>query len=143
MSFEASFLPKRVINLSTSPRPVPATLANNSSVMVVSVLDASSSIFVASRNDPSATSTIRSSTSSVTINFSPTTTLFRERTISAGLALGKATSMQRLLIVSGSLWASVVASKNMACFGGSSRVFRSALKASFVNMCTSSIIYIL
>ncbi len=49
----------------------------------------------------------------------------------------------RLTIVSGSLWASVVARINTTCAGGSSSVFSSALKASLVSMCTSSIMYTL
>ena len=36
-----------------------------------------------------------------------------------------------LIIVAGNLWASVVAKMKTACSGGSSRVFRSALKAAF------------
>ena len=38
---------------------------------------------------------------------------------------------------------SVVANIKMACFGGSSRVFKKALKAADDNICTSSIIYTL
>ena len=36
-----------------------------------------------------------------------------------------------------------MAKMNFTCSGGSSRVLRSALNASFVSMCTSSIMYIL
>jgi len=39
----------------------------------------------------------------------------------------------------GSFWGSVVASRNLACSGGSSSVFRRALKLWFDSMCTSSI----
>src|SRR5688572_23414949 len=38
---------------------------------------------------------------------------------------------------------SVVARMNLACFGGSSRVLRKALKAELLSMCTSSITYTL
>ncbi len=38
----------------------------------------------------------------------------------------------------GTLWISVVANTKITCGGGSSRVFNSALKASVVSMCTSS-----
>ena len=38
---------------------------------------------------------------------------------------------------------SVVANINMACCGGSSRVFKKALKAAELSICTSSIIYTL
>ena len=38
---------------------------------------------------------------------------------------------------------SVVAKMKMACFGGSSSVFKKALKAANDNICTSSIIYTL
>src|SRR3989338_5057600 len=46
-------------------------------------------------------------------------------------------------IVSGTFSSSVVAKINIACSGGSSSVFKSALNASLVSMCTSSIIYTL
>ncbi|MCH9612635.1 MAG: hypothetical protein S4CHLAM102_11270 [Chlamydiia bacterium] len=45
---------------------------------------------------------------------------------------------QRLRIVGRILCASVVAKKNFTLAGGSSRVFKRALNASFVNICTSS-----
>ena len=47
------------------------------------------------------------------------------------------------MMVSGSLWGSVVASTRTACPGGSSRVFRSALNAGSVSMWTSSMMYTL
>ncbi|EKD67789.1 MAG: hypothetical protein ACD_48C00217G0001 [uncultured bacterium] len=51
--------------------------------------------------------------------------------------------IHRDLIVAGTFPTSVVAKINTACFGGSSRVFNSALNASVVSICTSSIMYIL
>ena len=45
-------------------------------------------------------------------------------------------------MVTGILWSSVVAIMKMTCAGGSSNVFKSALNASFVSICTSSIIKI-
>ena len=48
-----------------------------------------------------------------------------------------------LIIVSGTLWVSVVASINFTCFGGSSNILRSALNAHLESICTSSTIYIL
>ena len=45
---------------------------------------------------------------------------------------------QRDTIVAGTFWGSVVAKTKMACAGGSSSVFNSALKAGSVSMCTSS-----
>ena len=59
-----------------------------------------------------------------------------------GISL-KSNRMQRDKMVDGSLWTSVVARMNTACFGGSSSVFKSALKASVVSIWTSSIIYTL
>jgi hypothetical protein len=50
---------------------------------------------------------------------------------------------QRDRIVSGILWYSVVAKMNFTRGGGSSSVFRSALKAPVDNMWTSSMIQIL
>ena len=47
---------------------------------------------------------------------------------------------QRERIVSGSLWYSVVAKMNFTLGGGSSSVFRSALKAPVESMWTSSMI---
>jgi len=44
------------------------------------------------------------------------------------------------IIVSGTLFVSVVASINFTNSGGSSRIFKRALKAHFDNICTSSII---
>ena len=46
------------------------------------------------------------------------------------------------ITVSGIFSISVVASINNICCGGSSNIFKSALKASLVNICTSSIMYI-
>ena len=46
-------------------------------------------------------------------------------------------------IVAGNFWGSVVAKINLTCSGGSSNVFKSALKAPVDNICTSSIIYTL
>ena len=45
---------------------------------------------------------------------------------------------QRLNTVTGTLRISVVANTNFTCSGGSSRVFKSALKAFLESMCTSS-----
>ena len=47
----------------------------------------------------------------------------------------------RDIIVAGTLCGSVVARIKVTKLGGSSRVFNSALKASFVSICTSSIMY--
>lgn len=44
-------------------------------------------------------------------------------------------------MVSGIFSGSVVARMKSTCWGGSSSVFSSALKASFVSMCTSSMMY--
>ena len=46
---------------------------------------------------------------------------------------------QRDIMVGGTLCASVVASMKTACSGGSSMIFRRALKADWESMCTSSI----
>ena len=46
-------------------------------------------------------------------------------------------------IVAGNFWGSVVANINLTCAGGSSNVFKSALKAPVESMWTSSIIYTL
>ena len=54
-------------------------------------------------------------------------------------ALAKEMPMQRDLIVTGTFSGFVVANTNTACAGGSSRVLRSALNASIVSICTSSI----
>ncbi len=45
---------------------------------------------------------------------------------------------QRDRMVTGTLRISVVAKMNFTCAGGSSSVFRSALKAAVLSMCTSS-----
>ena len=50
---------------------------------------------------------------------------------------------QRESTVTGTFFGSVVASRNFTCGGGSSRVFRSALKLDAESMCTSSIRYTL
>src|SRR5436189_919460 len=50
---------------------------------------------------------------------------------------------QRDRIVAGNLCRSVVAMMNTTCDGGSSRIFRSALKAEVESMCTSSMMKIL
>ena len=50
----------------------------------------------------------------------------------------KSNRWQRDWIVAGTLWISVVAKMNRTCGGGSSSVFRRALNASLVSMCTSS-----
>src|SRR5436190_8517925 len=55
----------------------------------------------------------------------------------------KLKTWQRERIVGMILCFSVVAKINLACFGGSSRVFRKALKAALLSMCTSSITYTL
>ena len=65
------------------------------------------------------------------------------RTMSSSPISRKGKRWQRDWIVSGTLWSSVVARMKNACGGGSSRVLRSALNASFVIMCTSSMMYTL
>jgi hypothetical protein len=50
----------------------------------------------------------------------------------------KSKRWQRDRIVTGTLRISVVANTNLACGGGSSSVFRKALKAAADSMCTSS-----
>ena len=61
----------------------------------------------------------------------------RAATTFAGMRL-KSKRCTRERMVSGILFTSVVAKMNLTCGGGSSSVFRSALNASFVSMCTSS-----
>ena len=55
----------------------------------------------------------------------------------------KEKTWQRLKMVGRNLWISVVAKMKTTCGGGSSRVFRRALKAWGVSMCASSMMKIL
>src|SRR6218665_1202667 len=63
--------------------------------------------------------------------------------MSSVLILLKLNTWQRERMVGMILCFSVVARINLACLGGSSSVFRKALKAAVLSMCTSSMIYTL
>ena len=58
--------------------------------------------------------------------------------MSSGSTRRRSNLWQRERMVTGTLRISVVAKMNLAWGGGSSRVFRSALKAPVESMCTSS-----
>jgi len=58
--------------------------------------------------------------------------------MSSGSIRRRSNRWQRDSTVTGTLRISVVAKMNFTCFGGSSSVFRSALKAEVDSMCTSS-----
>ena len=72
----------------------------------------------------------------------PSTTISRSMMTSVEMRW-KSNRWQRDSIVAGRRWGSVVASMNTACFGGSSSVLSSALKAPVDSMCTSSMMYTL
>ena len=99
--------------------------------------------FTASRNAPSAMSTMAVSASSSIDIFSFLTILASAERSSSFFAFAKEISMQRDRTVAGTFIGSVVAKIKIACAGGSSRVLRSALNASVVIICTSSIMKIL
>ena len=97
----------------------------------------------ASRIEPVASRAIQSrAPSSASTPMSPAA-LPRSLSITSSVKSLKLKCWQRLLMVAGTLWSSVVAKMNTMYGGGSSMVLRSALKALFESMCTSSIMYIL
>ncbi len=91
---------------------------------------------------PSAAPARRRKAPGVTSIFSAFATFASCAVISGTVSARKANRWQREMIVAGILWSSVDARMNRAWGGGSSRVFRSALKASVVSMWTSSMIAI-
>ena len=62
----------------------------------------------------------------------------RWASIASGSIRRRSNRWQRDRTVTGTLRISVVAKMNFTCGGGSSSVFRSALKAEVLSMCTSS-----
>jgi hypothetical protein len=97
-----------------------------------------SSIDWASRTEPSAARaiSIRPSASTRAPSFSQIISRFLM--IISGSTRLRSNRWVRDRMVTGTLRISVVAKMNLACGGGSSSVFRSALKAPVESMCTSS-----
>ena len=102
-----------------------------------------SSRVIASRSAPRASRAIASSPSSGTLNPSCSAMKRSRATIASMDTRRKSKRWQRDVIVAGISCSSVVARMKMACGGGSSSVFSSALKAPVVSMCTSSSRYTL
>ena len=97
-----------------------------------------SSRLSASRSPPRATSARRSSTAgSIRMPSDSATRASCSRVCWYGMRR-KSKRWQRDTIVGGTFWASVVASTNSACGGGSSSVFRNASHASGLSRCASS-----
>ena len=94
----------------------------------------------ASRMPPSAFSAITCSASVSHVMPSLWATYSRCFTMSATVMRWKSKIWHRLRMVGRILCFSVVAKMKMACAGGSSSVFRKALKAAVESMCTSSMI---
>ena len=94
----------------------------------------------ASRIPPSAFSAITASASSSYCMPSFSATDFRCAIVFCTVMRSKSYIWQRLRIVGRILCFSVVARMKMTCAGGSSSVFRKALKAAVESMCTSSMI---
>ena len=92
---------------------------------------------------PSDFSAIKNNASSSTFMFSLLATYLKFFTISSLLTLLKSKIWHRDKIVGIILCFSVVAKINLACGGGSSKVFKKALNADLDNICTSSIMYTL
>ena len=106
-------------------------------------IESCSSRFSASRRLPHAIRAIISRTpGSASISSASQTSISRSITSSLESRL-KSNRWQRLMTVAGSFWASVVARIITMRGGGSSSVFSSALNASRVSMCTSSMMYTL
>ncbi len=91
-----------------------------------------------SRRLPSPASAIQASPVSLIRIPSAAAIFLRLSAMSRSGILRKSKDWQRERIVAGTLWVSVVAKMKITWAGGSSRVFRSALKASRVSMWTSS-----
>ena len=96
-----------------------------------------------SLNPPETFFAMVNSASSVILIFSRSDISLRRLIISSVVILLKSNLWHLETIVSRTLWGSVVAKIKITFFGGSSKVFKSALKASFESMWTSSMIKIL
>ena len=97
-----------------------------------------SSRVMASRRAPRASRAMASSPSSGTLKPSSAAMKRRRSTIASMGTRRKSKRWQREVMVAGISCSSVVARMKMAWGGGSSSVFRRALKAPVVSMCTSS-----
>ena len=91
-----------------------------------------------SRIEPAAARATRNSASSSALTFSASQIFFRWSVICRVEMSRKSNRWQRERMVAGTFTGSVVEKMNLTCWGGSSRVFSSALKASLVSMWTSS-----
>ena len=94
-----------------------------------------------SRRAPSARRLRASAPSRVSGIFSCSATKDSRLAMSWGMMRLKENRWHRERMVAGTLCSSVVARMNIRCSGGSSRIFKRALKAGVESMCTSSMIY--
>ena len=92
---------------------------------------------------PAAARAMAPSAAASALMFSAANTLANCASITSGSMFFKLNCKQRDKTVTGIFFASVVASRNFTCSGGSSSVFNKALKLWPVSMCTSSIRYTL
>ncbi len=92
----------------------------------------------ASRMPPRERRAMAAETPASALIFSLSKTPSRWPDISSSESVDNCKIWQRERMVSGSLWSSVVAKRNLTLGGGSSRVLSRALKAGFESMCTSS-----
>ena len=127
----------------SSSRASASVIETSSSVCLTAALETAScsSTFSASRRLPHAARAIMYSTAgSHSISSAPHTSASRSTTSSL-LSRRKSKRWQRLIIVKGIVWTSVVARIRTVLGGGSSSVFNNALKAGKVIMWTSSMMY--
>ena len=125
---------------STRPRSASPSIARTSAAVAVPApcAIAWSSSDCASRTEPSAARVISASASGATAAPSRAASAARWPSIASGSIRRRSKRWQRDSTVTGTLRISVVAKMNLTCAGGSSSVFRSALNAEVLSMCTSS-----